>query len=758
MVVRALVLALLVAGGSLAAAAAEPQSPGHSPGHWRALLSPGPLVSAHAASDGDCESCHVPYAGIPDARCLGCHEGVASRIEAATGFHAEVSGQSCIECHTDHRGRSRPATSAIASDAFRHERTGFTLEAAHAGESCDTCHTGPLERMSPRCVACHADPHEARLGGDTCADCHWARAWSKLAYPSSAHETSLAGGHAALDCETCHDNGFHLEASVACADCHEDAHGGTDAPCDTCHAVTGFESATFDHGACGCELPEDHQTAACLGCHPQWNFVDTPTLCSDCHEKDRKHEPLGECSLCHFATSWEKPGNFRHDEDASFPLQGKHLSQSCDACHQDFERFRDAPASCTGCHADRGRAAHGDFGSYGDCSSCHDANGFANSSFGHDRVGFSLTGAHEDTPCQECHGDSTPDSPTIHRNRPSTIELARLDANVAVGVLAANFPPNAAATSPIRGCNDCHEDVHAGSVGSTCTECHTTSAWRPSTFDAIRHAETRLPLSGEHARVDCDQCHLQGRLQPTPTACADCHLDRHDGLLGDACETCHSARGFLPVEDFDHALTGFPHEGPHIGLDCGRCHEGERGRAMAEADDATNCGVCHPAPHNEDLGSDCQACHAFEDGAAFAEVTAPDFAHAKTGFPLTRRHRGLACSACHVANEPTPSPECADCHLDPHAGGIGTDCAQCHRPDRWRLARFDHAGTSWPLRGRHATTACASCHPNQRWVGVPTDCYGCHALDTVRAPAQPVHDFALIDCQDCHGLTTWRLP
>jgi len=85
------------------------------------------------------------------------------------------------------------------------------------------------------------------------------------------------------------------------------------------------------------------------------------------------------------------------------------------------------------------------------------------------------------------------------------------------------------------------------------------------------------------------------------------------------------------------------------------------------------------------------------------------------------------------------------------------DCAECHRPDRWRLARFDHDQTAWPLRGRHFTTACASCHTGQRWVGLPTECWDCHALDAGRANATSgvPHPFGAVDCTDCH-FSGWR--
>ena len=89
-------------------------------------------------------------------------------------------------------------------------------------------------------------------------------------------------------------------------------------------------------------------------------------------------------------------------------------------------------------------------------------------------------------------------------------------------------------------------------------------------------------------------------------------------------------------------------------------------------------------------------------------------------------------------------------------GQLTTSCEDCHRPDRWRLVRFDHDLTAVPLRGAHMVTPCTSCHTNQRWIGLTTVCWDCHAGDAARAPRTvDAHGFGRVECQDCHSLWRW---
>lgn len=301
-------------------------------------------------------------------------------------------------------------------------------------------------------------------------------------------------------------------------------------------------------------------------------------------------------------------------------------------------------------------------------------------------------------------------------------------------------------------CAHCHADPHAGAGGESCQDCHATEEWKPALFTVADHAGTAFPLEGRHQRVACGLCHVNAKLVGLPQTCSECHVDRHRGKLGGECQECHSPSGFTPtLVTFDHeARVGFALTGVHA-LDCAECHAGDNGRAMRVVQDAT-CSTCHTPAHG-DFGA-CEQCHD-PAGGAFADA---EFDHDRgTSFPLERRHSAQACASCHPVGSKTPDDRCSACHTDVHAGQLGTACTDCHRPDRWRLVRFDHDRTLFPLRGRHFVAACGSCHTNDRWIGLRTDCFECHAFDLQRAPSNvPAHTTGLADCSACHNTWSFR--
>ena len=40
------------------------------------------------------------------------------------------------------------------------------------------------------------------------------------------------------------------------------------------------------------------------------------------------------------------------------------------------------------------------------------------------------------------------------------------------------------------------------------------------------HDQTNFPLTGRHRTVACEECHINGQLEGTPTDCESCHWDR----------------------------------------------------------------------------------------------------------------------------------------------------------------------------------------------------------------------------------------
>lgn len=305
-------------------------------------------------------------------------------------------------------------------------------------------------------------------------------------------------------------------------------------------------------------------------------------------------------------------------------------------------------------------------------------------------------------------------------------------------------------------CGHCHDDPHLG-VAPDCAECHVSDAWVPSLFTAQDHASTAFPLAGLHLEAPCRSCHVEAVLRPLPIDCAGCHVDRHRGKLGADCTECHTVAGWSPVPDFDHlARTGFALAPPHGEATCDQCHRGANGAAMRLVTDV-GCATCHAPDHGAFRGQACAGCHT-PATTTFAEA-ALGFDHsAETAFPVERRHSALACPSCHPAAAPDPVARCASCHFDPHGGQLTAACEQCHQPDRWRLARFDHDRTGFVLRGRHFVTPCGACHTNQRWVGLTTSCADCHAYDALRGPASVrAHRFP-DRCADCHRSTfTFRI-
>jgi hypothetical protein len=313
-----------------------------------------------------------------------------------------------------------------------------------------------------------------------------------------------------------------------------------------------------------------------------------------------------------------------------------------------------------------------------------------------------------------------------------------------------SFPGGSGGSAPGRSTRT--SSFPGGSPGSApgCADCHTTAGWRPSTITAADHADRGFALRGAHAQVSCRGCHAAGSFAGTARACSSCHLDvRHRGRFGSDCASCHDETAWSPAAGFDHARTGFALERGHARVACAACH-GRDGLRLAGAAAPTACQTCHAAPHGAQFGARCTECHTT---ASFRAL--PPFDHAaRTDFPLELRHAALPCLQCHDARRrPTVNRACRTCHGDPHRGSNALDCGDCHRADRWRLVRFDHDLTAYPLVGRHRLAACGSCHSNPNWTGVRTDCVACHALDRPR-DADHAHE---IVCDDCHGLATWRL-
>ena len=716
-------------------------------------VSPGKLATPHAAFEDQCNRCHVPFQGIPDQNCLACHSRLADRLLRGIGYHATVSAQRCSSCHKDHQGRTAQLSPAPGS-AFDHRTAVFQLAGAHAALPCARCHattaTGRQWVGTPAtCAGCHPDRSHKGSFGSGCASCHQESAWKPTLRTLTNHKTTITGGHAGLTCANCHKLGLHLAQTQSCANCHTQKHGGTKVECVTCHSVLGWKKVDFVHDFCTCKLPGKHQTAPCLSCHPQFRFKPTPFECAACHDKERPHEALGACSRCHSALSWKTKAFDHNATSTRFALAGKHFQVGCENCHTKKGKFRMPLHACETCHA---VPAHGDFGG---CATCHTVAGFAPSTFDHGTTKMPLDGAHATVACQTCHAKfkrgtyvAGPDSCRLCHGDPHGGQF---------GAPGGAGPANPRPLAPDPGLLQLpppsppppFASGHRVSAGRACLDCHRTNSWVPSTITVATHGDLGYPLNGAHTKATCAGCHRAGAFAGTTRACNGCHTDfRHRGRFGTSCEDCHTEAAWRPVARFDHARTGFVLRDGHANVGCDRCHGGN-GQRLVGAKTPTACQTCHAAIHGAQFGEACTTCHST---VSFRQT--PPFDHTrKTTFPLELRHRALSCETCHDARRrPLIERSCRGCHGDPHRGSNSIECADCHRADRWRLIRFDHDLTDYPLTGRHRVAVCTECHTNPNWTGIRTDCLACHALDRPRTQDH----LMLTTCDDCHTTRSWR--
>ena len=421
------------------------------------------------------------------------------------------------------------------------------------------------------------------------------------------------------------------------------SHASIGGRCSACH-VAPWEADSMDDRCLACHVAIAMELENASTFHGGLLAAETGFRCRDCHP-----EHMG----ANASLTVVDPDRFPHELTgfslASHRRMADGSAFTCADCHgEDLARF--ASATCAACHGDLDPAymqAHeAAFGQ--DCLACHDGVETFGADFDHDLLAFPLAGRHVLVDCIGCHQDAR--------------SLADLQ------------------TTP-TGCYACHagDDAHDGRLGQDCAACHATSDWREATID---HDLTAFPLTGQHADVECQDCHADQVFANTPTNCYACHAgdDAHEGQFGTDCGQCHNTRDWQQAT-FDHSTTAFPLTGAHVDLPCLQCHTDS-----VFAGIPSRCAACHAEPefHIGLLGSDCQSCH-----STTAWVPARfDGAHT---FPLAHgRAEPSTCQTCHPVT--LAAYTCYNCHEhDPgeieeehRDEGITDfqDCVRCHPTGR----------------------------------------------------------------------------
>jgi hypothetical protein len=642
-----------------------------------------PLTGAHATVQ--CAQCHINNNyNITDTTCVSCHlkdfQGTTNPNHAQQGF-----SQTCETCHN---------TAAWQPAQFDHAKSGFPLTGAHATLQCAQCHVNNNYNITDTtCVSCHlkdfqgtTDPNHVQANfPQTCQQCHNTTDWGSATFDHASTGWALTGAHATVACTQCHVNGNYslTTADTNCVSCHLKDYQGTTNPnhvqsgfpqtCQQCHNTTDWLNATFDHASTGWPLTGVHLTTPCAQCHVNGNYNLTNTACVSCHLQDFQgttnpnHVQSGfpqTCQQCHNTTDWLN-ATFDH-ASTGWPLTGTHLTTPCAQCHVN-NNYNLTNTACVSCHLKDFQGTtnpnHVQAGLPQTCQQCHNTTDWGNGTFDHATTGWALTGFHATVPCAQCH---------VNGNYALTAANTKCDSCHMTDYQNTNNPGHAAAGFP-----------------TDCSVCHNTTSWLGATFN---HASTGWALTGFHATVQCNQCHVNNNYSLTSTACVTCHLKDFQSATSpnhvtsgfpQVCDVCHNTTAWIP-SSFDHNATAFPLTGAHISVPCASCHVNNNYTTVP---------------------TDCYSCHKTD----YTATTNPN--HTAAGFPTT--------------------------------------CATCHNTTDWMQATFNH--TYFPMNHGNANGVCSTCHTNPNDYTVFT-CTNCHSKTSTDADHRGVNGYVYnsINCYNCH--------
>jgi len=386
--------------------------------------------------------------------------------------------------------------------------------------------------------------------------------------------------------------------------------------CEACHGAP-WDSATMADRCTACHTNIAEQMRDVAAIHGVLMHNSPDLGCRHCHPEHRGADAQ---------LTVMEGGAFPH-EVVGFSLNGHQLTDggvpfTCEDCHHgDVTTF--APDTCDSCHHQTDSVfmtAHTlSFGSA--CLDCHDGVDRLGKNFDHNIFSFKIIGKHASLACVQCH------------------------------INARGFGDFAVT---LQDCYSCHfnDEPHQGRYGFSCVDCHTADGWTPAKFD---HNLAAFKLEGEHAKADCESCHVNNQFIGTPTDCYSCHQrdDEHNGQYGTNCAACHNPSDWEDV-DFDHNRSNFPLTGAHAQVACEACHSSGQFTGLSTA-----CVSCHADPvfHAGMFGTDCGSCHNTDNW--FAPYTGPHPGIADEGGSGVN-HGGGSCRDCHTQNLQTAT--CTKCH------------------------------------------------------------------------------------------------
>lgn len=207
------------------------------------------------------------------------------------------------------------------------------------------------------------------------------------------------------------------------------------------------------------------------------------------------------------------------------------------------------------------------------------------------------------------------------------------------------------------------------------------------------HLTTGFELTGEHAHIDCGDCHIGGVFEELTSRCDGCH----DNVISIGkspnhietqapCESCHTTIDFVATAEMDHSTTSNA---------CVSCHNGVSSTAKPASHIRSTdvCEACHTTnawtptyyvDHDQVLGK-CVDCHGL-------------VGIAQTRKPANHISSSNNCEGCHLA----PGDYWSPVAIVDHAFVLGA-CSSCHNGTIARGKGPDHIETNEECNVCHVT-------------------------------------------------------
>ncbi len=544
------------------------------------------LVGAHQSID--CATCHTGnrFAGLP-SDCYSCHQQIYNQTTTPNHRTAQFN-HDCLNCHN---------TNNWKPSSFDHKKTNFQLVGAHVVVECSSCHkNGQFKGLRTDCFTCHlqnfskttSPNHTTAQFSHECLSCHTHTSWKPSTFDHAKTNFKLSGAHVSVECASCHVSGHFKGTANDCFTCHQQAFAKTLMPdhqaaklsheCLSCHSINVWKPSTFDHNKTDFQLLGAHKTADCSSCHHRGQYNGLPLDCYSCHQSAyiKAFNPnhaiaqfSHDCTTCHSMNLW-KPATFDHNK-TNFQLVGAHKTTDCSLCHKNGQ-YKGLATDCFTCHQqDFSKTTtpnHTTAQFSHDCMTCHSMNSWKPATFDHNKTNFQLVGAHKTTDCLFCHKNGQ------YKGTPSDCYLCHIT----------NF-------------NGVTDPNHVtGNFDHNCSACHTTTAWKPATFD---HNKTNFKLTGAHVQTLCTKCHVGGKYAGTSSDCYTCHGTDYNNSINPNhatakyptdCNSCHTTAAWKP-STFDHT--------PFFPINSSAKHRPGRWNL---------CSDCHTNPTSAKVFS-CITCH-----------------------------------------------------------------------------------------------------------------------------------------------------